>query len=67
MIHDDALTDHSDPFQVRYLTVVLAISLLDRGITPVTADGNPDPLPHPQILIRNPGLIKVVYSFILIL
>ena len=53
--------------QVRSLTVVLAISLLDRGITPVTADGNPDPLPHPQILIRNPGLIKVVYSFILIL
>merc|ERR1712222_245653 len=41
--------------KVRSLTVVLAISLLDRGITPVTADGNPDPLPHPQILIRNPG------------
>ena len=52
--------------QVRSLTVVLAISLLDRGITPVTADGNPDPLPHPQILIRNPGMKKVVYSFILL-
>merc|ERR1711879_148227 len=41
--------------KVRYLTVVLAISLLDWGFIPVTAIGNPDPLPDPQILIRNPG------------
>ena len=66
-VTDDWLYLYHSLLQVRSLTVVLAISLLDRGITPVTADGNPDPLPHPQILIRNPGLIKVVYSFILIL
>lgn len=60
------ITDHS-PLQVRYLTVVLAISLLDRGIIPVTADGNPDPLPQPQILIRNPGLMSIFYNFGLII